>query len=93
MRRAVTRRLVLAIAGEASRTTDWPEALAHALRLAAGYGATSRVSGASFGIALGGKRYWLELRGGEWRLDGRWVATNRIDWPEALARALWLAAG
>ena len=46
-----------------------------------------------FSIELDGKRHWLEQRGGEWRFDGRWVASKTIDWPEALARALRLAAG
>ena len=47
----------------------------------------------AFSIEIDGKRHWLEQRGGEWRLDGRWVASVRIDWPEALARALRLATG
>jgi hypothetical protein len=46
-----------------------------------------------FGIELDGKHYWLAQHGGEWRLDGRWVASKTIEWPEALARALRLATG
>ncbi len=39
------------------------------------------------------KAFWLEQKGGEWLLDGRWVASKTIEWPEALARALRLATG
>ena len=37
--------------------------------------------------------FWLEQKGGQWLLDGRWVASKTIEWPEALARALRLATG
>jgi hypothetical protein len=45
----------------------------------------------AFSIEIDGKRHWLEQRGGEWRLDGQWVASKTINWPEALARALNIA--
>ena len=46
-----------------------------------------------FAIRADGVDHWLVQRGGEWRLDGRWIASKSIDGPEALARALRVVLG
>lgn len=46
-----------------------------------------------FSIKIDDQLHWLAQHGGEWRLDGRWVASKTIEWPEALARALRMVTG